>query len=195
MPEQERGSGFFRSLALVWRFAARKGADLTTLASLSFTNRNRAESTITKNRGEAYEQKRAGRQAAEACAEDRGLEGIGDRAPGCSRHRCRGQRTLGSGEPGAGCRTRAALRMLHGRGAGDGRMAGGEGRAKRGDAVHRRVLDAGIRSTGAARAGSVSGKRAAHEEPAGTQKRCPGVPVVVEAACLRAAEQQFSADR
>src|SRR6266700_417297 len=77
--------------------------------------------------------------------------------------------------------------------AGDGAVADRQRRAERGHAIDRRVLDAGVRSAGAAWFGSISGECRAHEEPAGAQKRCAGVSMAAEIARLRTVEQQLSA--
>src|SRR5438874_311434 len=86
--------------------------------------------------------------------------------------------------PGTG----SPLRMFYRGSAGDGEVAYRQRRAERGHAIDRRVLDAGVRSAGAAWFESVSGECPAHEEPAGAQKRCAGVSMAAEIARLWTAE-------
>src|SRR5579871_1781746 len=85
--------------------------------------------------------------------------------------------------------------MLY-RGSGaDGGMAHRARRAKRGTAIHWRVLDSSIGNTARARPGSLSSQRTAYQELAWPQERHRGMSVVAEAAHVRTTKQQLPAER
>src|ERR1700722_14951701 len=63
-----------------------------------------------------------------------------------------------------------------------------------GDAVHRGVLDTGIRRVGRGRLPGMAGECARHQESTGAEKRCAGKPMAIEAAHLWIAEEVVSAD-
>src|SRR4029077_3825370 len=65
-----------------------------------------------------------------------------------------------------------------------GRLAEAMRNSDRSHAVHGRVLDPGVRPSGAGGFGSLPGERAGDEESAGAQKRCAREPMADEVAHL-----------
>jgi hypothetical protein len=119
---------------------------------------------------------------------------IGGPGPGgspcaCSRDRCRQWHALRRCAAGLRSATGASVRVFHGGPASTGGLVTPLWSEDRGHAIDRSVLDPPLRDSRSTWHPSVFGQCTAHEEPARTEERCAGKPMVAEIAHLRVAEQ------
>src|ERR1022692_3781951 len=128
-----------------------------------------------------------------AAAVRRRLGRVDRRAPQRGRHRCWQSKSLCVRTTGAGSDAGAGVRKLDGGFAQHGGMVEILRHHHRSDAIHRRVLDCDLRSTGAGGIRGIPGECARDQESAGTQERRTRVPVAEEVTYLWAAAQIVSA--